>query len=89
MDLVRHASMNILNVDGQMNLLLSQVSWAGMLGNTLDYLAQIGPPAITVEVFPETRLIGPGMWKRKLEAVEAVLFLWKRKRENSTASAST
>ena len=23
------------------------------------------------------------------EAVEAVLFLWKRKRENSTASAST
>jgi len=28
------------------------------------------------------------MWKRKLEAeaVEAVLFLWKRKRENPTAS---
>jgi len=25
------------------------------------------------------------MWKRKLEA-EAVLFLWKRKREKSTAS---
>jgi len=33
----------------------------------------------------------PGMWKRKLEAVavEAILFLWKRKRENPTASAST
>ena len=31
------------------------------------------------------------MRKRKLEAeaVEAVLFLWKRKRENSTAFAST
>ena len=31
-----------------------------------------------------------GMWKQKLEAeaVEAVLFLWKRKRENSTACAS-
>jgi len=23
-----------------------------MLGTTLDYLAQIGPPAITIEVFP-------------------------------------
>ena len=33
------------------------------------------------------------MWKRKwkleAEAVEAVLFLWKQKRKNSTASAST
>jgi len=29
-----------------------------------------------------------GMWKRKLEA-EAVFFLWKWKRENSTASTST
>ena len=33
----------------------------------------------------------PGMWKRKLEAeaVEATLFLWKRKREKPAASAST
>ena len=34
-----------------------------------------------------------GMWKRKqkleAKAVEAVLFLWKRNRENPTASAST
>jgi len=27
-----------------------------MLGNTLDYLAQIGPPAITVEVFPRNEI---------------------------------
>jgi len=33
-------------------------------------------------------VLQPGLWKRKLEA-EAVLFLWKRKRENPTASAST
>ena len=42
---------------------------------------------------PNYRVYGlkAGMWKRKLEAVEAVLFLWKRKRkrENPTASAST
>jgi len=35
----------------------------------------------------------PGMWKQKrkleAEAVEAVLFLFKRKRENPTASAFT
>jgi len=33
--------------------------------------------------------LGSGTWKRKLEAVEGVLFLWKRKRkrENPTASA--
>ena len=34
-----------------------------------------------------------GMWKQKwkleAEVVEAVLFLWKRKRKKSTASAST
>ena len=35
-----------------MILLLIQVSWLGRLGNTLDYLAQIEPPAITIEVFP-------------------------------------
>jgi len=31
-----------------MILLLTQVSWAGMLGTNLDYLAQIGPPAILI-----------------------------------------
>ena len=30
----------------------------------------------------------PGMWKPKRK-LEVVLFLWKRKREKSTASAST
>ena len=30
-----------------MILLLSQVSWVGILGTTLDYLAQLGPPAIS------------------------------------------
>ena len=32
----------------------------------------------------------PGKWKRKLKLeAEAVLFLWKQKRKNSTVSAST
>jgi len=45
--------------------------------------------------FPKRKfyLLSEGMWKRKLEAeaMEAVLFLWKRKRkhENPTTSAST
>jgi len=34
-----------------MVLLHSQVSWVGILGTTLNYLAQIGPPAIIIEVF--------------------------------------
>jgi len=46
-------------VDEQKILLLSQVSWVGLLGATLDYLAQTGPPAITIEVF-ETRVIRHG-----------------------------
>ena len=33
-------------------MLLNQVSWVGMLGTTLDHLAQIGPLAISIEVFP-------------------------------------
>ena len=52
MHLVRHASMNTQNADQQIILSLSQVSWVGMSGNALDYLAQIGPPAITIEIFP-------------------------------------
>ena len=50
--LMRHVSKNTHNLDEQMILLLSQVSWVGMLGTTLDYLGQIGPPAITIQVFP-------------------------------------
>jgi len=57
--LVRHATKNTQNVDEQIILLLSLVSWFGMLGATLDYLDQIGPPAITIEVF-ETRVTGNG-----------------------------
>jgi len=49
--LMRHATKNTENVDEQKILLLSQVSWVGMLGAALDYLAQIRPPAITIEVF--------------------------------------
>jgi len=49
--LLRHASKKIQNWDEQMILLLSQVSWVGMLGTTLDYLAKIGQLAITIEVF--------------------------------------
>ena len=52
MYLMRHASKKIQNLDEQMILLLSQVSWVGMLGTTLDYLAHLGPPAIIIEVFP-------------------------------------
>ena len=46
---------------------------------------------LTIGFAVSAPLLRPGMWKRKLEAVEAVLFLWKRKqkRENSTATAST
>ena len=50
MHLMRHASMSTQILDEQM-MLLSQVSWVGMLGTTLDYLGWIGPPAITIEVF--------------------------------------
>jgi len=35
-----------------MILLLSQVSLVGKLGTNPDYLVQIGPPAIIIEVFP-------------------------------------
>jgi len=35
--LMRHVSKNTHNLDEQMILLLSQVSWVGMLGTTLDY----------------------------------------------------
>ena len=51
MHMMRHASKNTQNLDEQM-MLLNQVSWIGMLGTTLDYLAQIRPPAITIEAFP-------------------------------------
>ena len=43
-----------------MILLLSQVSWGGMLRTTLDYLAQLGPPAIIIEVFLENETDGHG-----------------------------
>ena len=48
--LMRHACTIIQNFDEQMILLLSQVSWVGMLGPNLDYLARIGPPSIIIEV---------------------------------------
>jgi len=51
MHLMRHASKNTQNVDEQM-MLFSQVSRVGMLGTTLDYLAQMGPPAVTIEFSP-------------------------------------
>jgi len=41
-------------------LLLSGVSWVGMLGTNLVYLAQIGRLAITIEVFHRTGLMGHG-----------------------------
>jgi len=56
---MRHATKHTHSVDEKIILLLSQVSWVGMLGATLDYLAHIGPPAITIGVF-ETRVIGHG-----------------------------
>jgi len=31
---------------------------SGILGTTLDYLAQIGPPAIIIEVFPRNESDG-------------------------------
>jgi len=49
--LMRHATKNTQNLDEEM-MLLSQVSRVGMLGTTLDYLSQIGLPAITIEAFP-------------------------------------
>jgi len=75
--LVRHAANNTQNVDEQIILLLSQVPWVGMLGATLDYLAQIGPPAITIEVY-ETRMIGHGYLscKRLTTNGEAVGHPW-------------
>jgi len=74
---VRHAIKNTQNVDEQIILLRSQVSWVGMLGATLDYLAQIGQPAITIEVF-ETRVIGHGYLscKRLPSNGEAVGHSW-------------
>ena len=42
MHLLRQASKKIPNVDEQIILLLRQVSWVGMLGTNLDYLAKIG-----------------------------------------------
>jgi len=39
------------------SVLFGQVSWAGMLRTNLDYLVQIEPHAITIEVFP-TRVMG-------------------------------
>ena len=85
MHLVRHTTKNTQNVDEQIILLLSQVSRVGMLGATLDYLDQIGPPAITIEVF-ETRVIGNGYLscKRLSSNGEAVgnpwlLFLARKK----------
>jgi len=52
MHLMRHASKKTKNLDEQIILLLSRVSWVRMLRTTLNYLAQIGPPAITIEAFP-------------------------------------
>ena len=57
--LMRNATKKIQNLDEQRILLLIQVSWVGMLVANLNYLAQIGPPVITIEVF-ETRKIGHG-----------------------------
>jgi len=59
MYLMRHACTIIQNFDEQMILLFIQVSWVGMLGTNLDYLARIGPPSITIEVFLSNKSNGP------------------------------
>ena len=53
-----HASKKIQNLDEQIILLPSQRSWVGMLGTILDYVAQIGPPATIIEVFPRNESYG-------------------------------
>ena len=46
-----------------MILLLSQVSWVGRLETNLDYVAQTGPLAIIIEVFPTNRSDGTCSFK--------------------------
>ena len=41
----------------------SQMSWVGTLGTNLDYLAQIGPSVITMEVFPRNESDGTRFFK--------------------------
>ena len=55
---MRHASKIIQNLDEQIVLLLNQMSWVGILGTNLDYLARIGPPAIMLEGFPRNECDG-------------------------------
>ena len=58
MHLMTHSSKKIQTLDEQIILLPSQRSWVGMLGTTLDYLAQIEPHTVTLEVFPRNESDG-------------------------------